>query len=177
MNIYLRPITENDTDMIVKWRNNPKVSAHCLNKRPITAESHMKFYHDYIETGSYQQFIVERIEESTGVATYPIATVYLKDIDRFNRRCELCIFTSDDEEWNNESQSIAVKMLLEKAFDELNLHKVYSYVFYKFIDEADLLKRAGFTTEAVMKSEAYDENGNYADIVRFAIFNPNENKL
>lgn len=171
MRIYLRSITLEDGPNIVKWRNTPSVSAHCMNQNLITIESNEKFYHNYIETGYYQQFIVERIDEDFGVSSYPIATVYLKDIDRANKRCELCIFTSDDQEWNTESQSIAVKMLLEKAFKELGMHKVYSYVFYKFINEAELLKRAGFTSEAILKNEIVDAMGDYQDIVRFTIFN------
>lgn len=115
------------------------------------------------------QFIVERIEESQGVASYPIATCYLKDIDRNNHRCELCIFTSNDEEWSTESPSIAVKMLIIKAFNELGMHKINSYVFYKFIDEAELLKRADFKSESILKDEALDEDGKCVDIVRFAI--------
>ena len=174
MKIYLRPITKEDTRLIVKWRNSSKVSSHCLNKKPITEESHLQFYENNVVSGYYQQYIVECQEENTGVASYPIATVYLKDIDRVNRRCELCIFTSDDEEWNTESQAIAIKQLLKKAFEELYIHKVYSYVFYKFLDEAELLKKAGFSTEAILKNEAVDENGNYEDIVRFAIMNPND---
>ena len=144
---------------------------HCLNQKSITLESNEAFFHANIETGYYQQFIVERIDEDFGVSSYPIATVYLKDIDRTNKRCELCIFTSDDQEWNTESQTIAVKLLLEKAFDEIGMHKVYSYVFYKFIDEASLLKRAGFTTEAIFKEEAVNTDGEYEDIVRFVITN------
>lgn len=171
MKIYLRPITTNDTKLIVKWRNNARVSAHCLNRTPVTEESHLEFFEKNIMTGCYQQYIVERIEEDFGTVSYPIATVYLKDIDRFNHRCELCIFTSDDQEWNTESQSIAVKMLLEKAFHELGIHKVYSYVFDKFIDEAELLKSAGFTMEAILKREALDTEGNYEDIIRFSIYN------
>ena len=169
MRIYLRPITLDDGTNIVKWRNTPSVRAHCLNQKPITLESNEAFFHQYIETGRYLQFIVERIDEDFGVASYPIATVYLKDIDRTNKRCELCIFTSDDQEWNTESQTIAVKMLLEKAFNDLGMHKVYSYAFYKFIDEASLLKNAGFSIEAVFKEEAINSNGDYEDIVRFVI--------
>ena len=60
-------------------------------------------------------------------------------------------------------------MLIDKAFNELGMHKVYSYVFYKFLDEAELLKRAGFESEAILKEEAIDENENYVDVVRFAI--------
>ena len=169
MRIYLRPVTEEDGELIVRWRNAPNVSSHCFTKNKITLESNRRFYKEYIETGKYVQFIVERMEEQFGVASYPIATCYLKDIDYNNKRCELCIFTSDDEEWNTESQSIAVKMLVDKAFNELGMHKVYSYVFYKFLDEAELLKGAGFESEAILKEEAIDENGNYVDVVRFAI--------
>lgn len=171
MRIFIRPISLDDGPTIVRWRNTPSVSAHCLNQKPITLESNEAFFHANIETGYYQQYIVERIEEDFGVSSYPIATVYLKDIDRTNKRCELCIFTSDDEEWNTESQSIAVKQLLKKAFDELGMHKVYSYAFYKFINEADLLKRSGFTTEAILKEEAVNSEGEYEDIVRFVITN------
>jgi len=171
VNIYIRPITKDDTDLIVKWRNSPQVSSHCLNKNPISRESHLDFFEKMVVPGYYQQYIVERIEEESGAASYPIATIYLKDIDRVNRRCELCIFTSDDEEWNTESQAIAIRMLLRKAFDELYIHKVYSYVFYKYLDEAELLKRAGFSVEAILKDEAVDENGKFEDIVRFGIIN------
>ena len=169
MRIYLRPITLDDGINIVKWRNTPSVRDHCLNQKPITVESNERFFHHFVETGYYQQFIVERIDEDFGVSSYPIATVDLKDIDRTNRRCELCIFTSDDQEWNTESQAIAVKMLLEKAFNELGMHKVYSYAFYKFMNEASLLKRAGFSTEAILKEEAVNAHGEYEDIVRFVI--------
>ncbi len=170
MRIYLRPITLKDGPSIVKWRNTPSVRAHCMNQKTITLESNEEFYHKYIETGYYQQYIVERIDEDFGVASYPIATAYLKDIDRTNKRCELCIFTSDDQEWNTESQNIAVKQLLDIAFDELDMHKVYSYVFYQFLDEASLLKKAGFGIDAVLKDEVVDSNGEFSDIIRFSVF-------
>lgn len=169
MRIVLRPIKLEDGSLIVKWRNTPIVREHCLNQNPITIESNEEFFHKFIETGIYQQFIVERDMDDLGIAYYPIATVYLKDIDQTNNRCELCIFTSDDEEWNTESQAIAIRMLLRKAFEELNMHKVYSYVFYKFMDEASLLEKAGFSKETILSKEAVNANGEYEDLVRFAI--------
>ena len=100
MRIYLRPITLEDGESIVKWRNSGDVSSHCFDKTPITIKSNEMFYHSNVETGKYKQFIVERIDEDFGVSSYAIATVYLKDLDKVNHRCELCIFTSDDQEWN-----------------------------------------------------------------------------
>lgn len=175
MRIFLRPITEKDGAHIVKWRNSEKVQKHCMTKAPITEESNLKFYNEKVLTGKYKQFIVERIEEELGLAAYPIATVYLKDIDATNKRCELCIFTSDDVEWAFDSQTLAVKMLLDKAFNEYKMHKVYSYVIYNVNEGLELMKSAGFTIESVLKSEAMVD-GEYVDVYRLSIFNSNENK-
>ncbi len=171
MKIFLRPITEKDGIHIVKWRNSEKVKSHCMSKTQITEESNRKFFNEYVATGKYKQFIVERIDEEFSLASYPIATVYLKDMDYGNKRCELCVFTSDDSEWLADGQSLAIKMLLEKAFGEYGMHKVYSYVFYKYADEVELLKSAGFSVETILKEEALNEDGQYEDVVRLSIFN------
>jgi len=169
MKIFLRPITEKDGTSIVRWRNTDKVRSHCMTKAPITEESNLKFFKDNILTGKYKQFIVERIEEETGLVSYPIATVYLKDIDMENGRCELCVFTSDDVEWDAEGQSIAIKMLVDKAFNEYGIHKVYSYVFEKFPEEIELLKKAGFMIECILKNEALGKNGEYENVIRLCV--------
>lgn len=170
MRIFLRPVRIEDGSNIVKWRNSNKVKDHCFDKGQVTLESNRSFYNAYIETGKYKQFIVERVDEDFGVSSYPIATVYLKDMDSSNHRCELCIFTSDDQEWNTESQKIAIKQLLKKAFEEYGMHKVYSYVFRKNNDEIELLIKSGFHEEAVLEAEAFDGNGNYVDVLRMSVF-------
>ena len=171
MKIFLRPIELKDGDLIVKWRNDEKVLAHCMNKQRVTLESNETFYRENIIPGKYKQFIVERIEENFGLVSYPIATVYLKDMDYSNKKCELCIFTSNDEEWGTEGQIIAIQMLLDKAFKEFGMHKVYSYVFKKFPDEIELLKEAGFKIEATLLDEAENINGGYDDVLRLSIYN------
>lgn len=170
MNIYLRPIELNDGPNIVRWRNNEAVKAHCMTRPNVTIESNEHFFHNYVETGKYKQFIVEKSDDDFSAIIYSIATIYLKDIDNDNKRCELCIFTSDDEEWNSDSQIIAVRMLLEKAFNKYGMHKIYSYVFPKFPDEIELLEKSGFKQEAILRSEALNENGEFEDIVRMCIF-------
>ena len=170
MKIFLRPIEEKDGPSIVRWRNDPDVLSHCLDKTRITEESNLAFYRANVVSGKYKQFIVECLDEVTGVCAYPIATVYLKDMDYGNKRCELCIFTSSDVEWKPEGQTIAIEMLTEKAFKEYGMHKVYSYVFSKFPNEVDLLRNAGFTVEATLKSEAINENGEYEDLIRMCKF-------
>ncbi len=172
MRINLRPITLDDGELIVKWRNDENVRNHCMSRYPVTLESNADFYNEFVKTGKYKQFIVERIEEDLGVVSYPIATVYLKDMDYGNKRCELCIFTSNDNEWSSDSQSIAIKMLLNKAFNEYGMHKVYTYVFFRYSNEIELMKKAGFTVETILKDEVMFEQGKYEDVVRLSIINP-----
>ncbi len=169
MRIILRPVTLNDTCILVKWRNDTNIINHCLSRACITEESNREFYKNFIETGKYKQFIVECMVENYPMVRYPIATVYLKDIDYVNKRCELCIFTSTDTEWDPDNQSIAIKMLVEKAFNDYGMHKIYSYVFCKFPDEIELLTNAGFVMEAILKEEAFNSEGEYEDIVRMYI--------
>lgn len=171
MKIKLRPITESDGSSIVRWRNAPEVKSHCLDKTPVTLESNLAFYKANVATGKYKQYIVDCLEEVTGVCTYPIATVYLKDMDYGNKRCELCIFTSSDVEWNPEGQTIAIRLLTEKAFNEFGMHKVYSYVFSKFPEEVELLKNAGYSVEATLKEEAINEEGGFEDLIRLFVIN------
>lgn len=173
MRIFIRPITEKDAAHIVKWRNSEKVLKHCMTKTPITLESHMQYYRDKVLTGKNIQFIVERVEEELGLAAYPIATIYLKDVDNENHCCELCVFTSSDIEWEIEGQIIATKMILEKAFREYRMHKVYARTFYN--EGIEMLKSAGFTLESVLKEEVVI-NDKYQDIYRLCIFNPWDKK-
>lgn len=173
MRVYIRPITEKDGQHIVKWRNSEKVQKDCMTKAPITLESHMQYFRDKVLTGKNIQFIVERIEENTGLVSYPIATIYLKDVDNENHCCELCVFTSSDVEWEAEGQIQATRIILDKAFNEYGMHKVYARTFYN--EGIEMLKSAGFTLEAVLKSEVII-NGEYKDIYRLSIFNPQENK-
>lgn len=173
MRVYIRPITEKDGQHIVKWRNSEKVQKDCMTKAPITLESHMQYFRDKVLTGKNIQFIVERIEENTGLVSYPIATIYLKDVDTENHCCELCVFTSSDMEWETESQIQATKMILDKAFNEYGMHKVYARTFYN--EGIEMLKSAGLTLESVLKSEVMID-GKYHDIYRMSIFNPQEEK-
>ena len=166
--VFLRPIVEQDTELIVGWRNSDYVRSHSLSKKLITPESHLKHFREHVLTGHYKQFIVERPALS-GVVVYPIATVYLKDVDVENKRCELCVFTSADQEWIESCQVEGIRLLIKKAFEEYGMHKVYTYVFCKYPEEVKLLERAGFEVEAKFKNEARELDGSYSDVYRMSI--------
>ncbi|MCI9135012.1 MAG: GNAT family N-acetyltransferase [Lachnospiraceae bacterium] len=171
MDVFLREITQQDSKYIVKWRNSAKVINHCIDKTPTSEETYNTFFTEKIRTGKYIQYMVEKSNNDFPFVSYSIATVYLKDLDETNRKCELGMYASDDEEWDEECKNLAVKKLIEKAFTEFNFHKIYSYVFADCLDELALLEKVGMCREAYLKGEIRENEITYRDIIRLGIIN------
>lgn len=171
LRLYLRPIQAEDGKLIVKWHNNPTVLEHCFNKELITEESNRLFFENYVLICKYKQFIVERIVEPYGVASYSIATIYLKNIDQYNKTSEMCMFSSYLEEWTSESKRIAIKLLIEKAFLEYDMRKIYTFIMTKYREEVDLLKDIGFVVENVIKDTIIDSSDNHNDVAKLCMLN------
>lgn len=169
MRIYLRPVTLEDTENIVKWRNNPEISRNRFDQTKITEESNYRFFKENIETGKYIQYMVERIDDDFGVCAYPIATIFLKNIDKKNSRCELGMFPSCKEEWTDEGQEKAICMILQKAFGEYGFNKVYTSIYADHESESLLLQKSGFLIEGKLREELCDSEGNFRDILRMGI--------
>ena len=49
--IYLRPMTEADTDDIVDWRNSEGVRRSFIYQEDFTPEGHLHWLHEVVETG------------------------------------------------------------------------------------------------------------------------------
>lgn len=169
MKVFLRKISEEDGAYIVKWRNSEHVKKHCIDKKEVTLATNIDYYEKKISTGQYIQYVVERMDEEYGVFSYPIGTIYLKNLDYKNKKCELGFFPSDDEEWNDESKKMAVEQLLEKVFGEFGFHKVYVCVLEDCDDELDLFYKAGFKKEGVLLDEIKSDQDIFKDIVRLCV--------
>lgn len=169
MRLMLRPITLGDTSILVKWKNDVNVIEHSLSRETKIEENNRELYYNIAKIGKYKQFIVECLVDNYPVK-YPITTVYLNDIDDINKCCELCFFTGTDKEWQFETQCVAIKMLLEKAFNEYDMLKVYSYMLRKFSDEIEMLKKIGFTIETISEKVTFYDDGKYEEIVKLVIY-------
>ena len=82
-NIYLRPMTGEDTDLIVKWRNEDFVRKNFIYQKPFTREGHLNWVETMVKTGKVVQFIICTNENK------PVGSVYLRDIDETHHKAEL----------------------------------------------------------------------------------------
>lgn len=154
--VTIRPITYDDTENIVKWRNSEYVNSRFIDRRLFTKESHEAWLKTYVEAGKAAQFIILLNGEAVG-------SVYLRDIDPDKKEAEYGIFIGEESARGKGVGTKSAKLILKYAFEELGLKKIFLRVFkdnpgavrsyekagFKIIDRVDTLTIDGETLEVI----------------------------
>lgn len=164
--VYLKSITSADTENIIRWRNKDNVRKYFLDQRPFTTEGHTNWLENVVNAGKAVQFI---IYEKSG--DYPVGSVFLRDIDRQNRKAEYGIFIGEDSARAKGVGTEAARAIVQYGFSELKLHKIFLRVLADNEGAIRSYAKAGFIKEAYLKDEVL-LNGEYRDIVLMAVINP-----
>jgi RimJ/RimL family protein N-acetyltransferase len=157
--IVLRPITYDDTDLIVNWRNQPFIMDKMINRAPFTVAGHQEWLRTMVETGKVAQFII--IEKDRNRA---IGSTFLRDIDYDFEKAEYGIFIGERDAWGQGFGTEAAKMMLDHAFSRLKLHKVFMRLLADNIAAEKSYQKAGFTREAYLRDEVKIA-GKFMDII------------
>lgn len=168
-NIYLIPISNTDTDNIIRWRNQEFVRNKFIYQKMFTKESHERWMNQKVNTGKVKQFIIHVKKEEK-----PIGSVYLRDIDYNNAKAEYGIFIGEKEYLGKGIGTEAAKLILEYAFQSLNLHKVMLRVLAQNKRAIASYMKAGFKEEGCFKDDIKIEN-TYYDVIFMAAINKYEN--
>ena len=164
-NIYLRPMTGEDTDLIVKWRNEDFVRKNFIYQKPFTREGHLNWVETMVKTGKVVQFIICTNENK------PVGSVYSRDIDETHHKAEYGIFIGEREALSKGYGTEAAKLMIRYAFEERKLHKLMLRVLAGNDRAKKSYENAGFVQEAYLKDDVYLEDG-YRDVILMAVINP-----
>ena len=154
--VSIRPITEADTDKIVKWRNAPSVMEHFIYRTPLTREDHLNWFHNRVQTGDVAQFMIT--DDETGEE---VGSVYLRDIDPVNKKCEYGIFIGEESCRGKGVGSAAAKLALDYAFKELKLNRVFLRVFADNPRAIKSYENAGFKYEGTFRDDVIIDGTGY----------------
>ena len=179
--ICLRLMTEDDTDNIVKWRNSDAVRTHFIYQKLFTRQSHEQWIENMIKPGKVVQMIICECEEQTPADTAvgadkahvtgrPIGSVYIRDIDTTHHKGEYGIFIGEGDARGKGIGTRAAKLMIQYAFEELKLHRLFLRVFADNAQAIGSYEKAGFVKEACLKDDICID-GVYRDIVLMAILN------
>lgn len=163
--IILKPISSEDTENIIRWRNSENVRKNFLDQRMFTVESHTNWLKNMVETGKVEQFII--IDKNSNL---PVGSVFLRDIDYENRKAEYGIFIGEDSARGKGIGTAAAERVIQYGFEELKLHKIFLRVLAENIGAIKSYEKAGFKQEAYLVDEV-NINDEYKDIVLMAVIN------
>lgn len=147
-----------------RWFNDEELTSDTQHHYyPNTKLKQLNFYRNEIENNQakLQLGIVHKKDNKL------IGMVSLNFIDFLNRKCEMSGFIGEKKYQNFKYITEACKLIIEHAFDNLNMHKIYGGTTRKEI--ALLCCRVlGFREEGIKRSEIY-KNGNYHDMYIFGL--------
>ncbi len=117
--VHLRPITADDTEKIVAWRNQDFVRKNFIYQKPFTAEGHRAWLKEQVEPGYAAQFII-CLEDGR-----EIGSVYLRDIDREGKTAEYGVFIGVEEALGRGFGTQAARLMLDYGFGTLFLDRIF----------------------------------------------------
>ncbi len=161
--IYLRPMTIEDSRYIVEWRNRPEIKKYFIYQGEFTIQGQQEWIKNYIEKGLVKQFMIVKSENND-----VIGSVYLRDIDYKFKKAEFGIFFG--KEYGKGYGTKAAKIMIKYAFEELKLHRIYLRVFADNARALASYNKVGFKREGILHDDVYVDN-KYRDIVWMAIIN------
>lgn len=163
--IKLRKMTKEDTELYHKWRNDIEVMQSTnpsLDVYPINATQE---FVDHVILGSSTAKSYIMVEKENEIS---IGIVSFINIDYKNRNAECIIDIGEKEYWGKGYGSEGLKLLLDYAFYEMNLHRVSLNVF-SFNDRAiHLYTKIGFHQEGNSRQSLF-RNGKWHDIIHMGL--------
>lgn len=138
--ICLVPITDSDTEYIVKWRNNPRVRDNFRFCETFTSEIHQTWMENSVKTGKAIQYVI-RIKENEK----PIGSVYFRDIDNDRKIAEFGIFIGEDSACGFGYGDEATGLLTEYGIKELGFEEIKLRVFADNMPAILCYKKAGYS--------------------------------
>ena len=163
------PLRYEDRFCIMKWRNEQIY--HLRQARPLTEDDQQRYFDNVVaklfETPKPEQILFSYLEK--GVCIGYGGLVHINWIDN-NAEISFIMDTRLEKEHFAEHWSNYLTMLKSVAFDDLGLHKIYTYAFDLRPHLYTMLEVNGYKREATLKEHCLF-NGEYKDVVLHSLWN------
>lgn len=152
MNIAIRKFEEKDIPNKIKWINDSNNNKYLHYNLPLKYDKTLNWFLNNKErTDRYDAVI-----EAEGV---PVGLIGLLSIDKKNSKAEYYITIGEDKYKGKGIAKLASEILLEYAFEKLQINKVYLFTETENIKAQKLFKKIGFKKEGLLKEDVKNING------------------
>lgn len=165
LNCVMRPLEMSDVEGVMTWINDPDVVKNLQNfNKVFTIEGEAQYILKMLS--SKDDFVFSFFERGTGKY---IGQGGIHQISWQNKLGRLSLIIKR-EYWNKKYAQEAIPLLIEYAFKELGLHKLWLMVYQTNQKGLYLYQKLGFQEEGRLIDE-YFWQGHYHTMVRMAMIN------
>ena len=164
-NIDLLVKNKEHIDFYVKWINDPSVGKFLSVYLPVTTEDIKKEWFPEFQDEKNIWFEIWHKEDQK-----PLGMVGLFKIIHPYRRGEIGVFIGEVDYWGKGIGTEAVKMIINYAFDVLNLHKIVAEVSVTNSGSIAMFNKLGFIEEGNLKDHEFID-GDWIDNKIFSLIN------
>ncbi len=161
--VYLRPIEEQDLQLIYFGKNNPLVRETLFLFYPITLEQVKQEITTYITSKENLYFTI--VEKKTDI---PIGQTAFVRIDYVSRMATYFLAIYNPNYWSKGYGTEATKLMVEYGFDILNLNRIQLHVAVENQFAVRAYKKCGFIIEGTLREAMYHHN-KYCDFYLMSI--------
>jgi RimJ/RimL family protein N-acetyltransferase len=164
--IRLRHAERDDLPRFVAWLNDPQVTQGLGMFQPLSQVEEEQWFENLLQRPVEERPLTIDARLEDGWLT--IGNSGYHNLDWRNRSTEVGIVIGDKSYWDQDYGTEAMQLLLEYAFNTLNLHRVYLRVFEDNPRAIRAYEKAGFIHEGRMRQAEY-RRGGYRDVLLMSV--------
>ncbi len=165
--VHLRARTMSDAEDETRWRNDPEVNRYNLHVVLRSLPQKERMLRDALTQCSDHDYMFA-IDAIDGAEPVHIGISGLHDISWRSRNAMFAIGIGNKDYWSKGYGSAALELMMEFGFGELNLHRIYLYVFSFNPRAVRSYEKCGFKHEVTLRDDCYRE-GRFYDSYLMAI--------
>jgi UDP-4-amino-4,6-dideoxy-N-acetyl-beta-L-altrosamine N-acetyltransferase len=155
--VQLRDLGPDDKARLLAWRNSPEVAAYMYTDHQISEAEHERWFAGVEGDSRRAYWIIEMDGEPVGLANF-------YDIDRRHGRGAWAYYLAEPSVRGRGIGGYVEYLMIEKAFGEIGLQKLWCEVLESNAGVARMHKRFGFQEEARLRRHIL-KNGDYVDVM------------
>lgn len=155
--IYLRPVEPEDASFLAQGENHPVVREALFLALPVSMATELEKIEQFIKSKEVIVLII--VDQQTD---QPVGQTAFFRIDFISRAAVFYLAILDPIHWSKGYGSEATQLMVNYAFETLNLNRIQLHVCAENSPAIRIYERAGFIKEGVLR-QAMFRNGAYVD--------------